>query len=81
MVEPQVAQQVAPAFINWSINVYDLILLSVSAVLLYGRLVKIETQIQPIVEWWNQMLAAERLGRRWTADGSIVPSHGAGKRR
>lgn len=72
MIEPQMAQQAvqAPQFINWSINVYDLIVLIVAAVVLYGRMVKIETQIAPIVEWWNMMVAAEhQIGRRWS-DGA-----------
>lgn len=67
---PQLAQQSGPAFINWSINFYDLILLGASAALIYGRLVKIETEIKPIVEWWNQMVQAEhQIGRRWS-DGT-----------
>lgn len=74
MVDPQVAQA-APTFINWSVNVYDLILLGTSAGLIYGRLVKIETEIKPIVTWWNQMVQAEhQIGRRW----SDAPPHGRG---
>lgn len=67
MIDPTTVQQAAPSFINWSINVYDLLLVGACAALLYGRLVTIEAQIKPIVTWWNQMMMAEhQLGRRWT---------------
>lgn len=56
--------------VNWSINVYDLALLGGCAAVLYARLVKIETQISPIVAWWNKLrtIEHERIGRRWTDD-------------
>lgn len=67
MVFAQAVQQSAPTFVNWSINVYDLILLGASAALIYGRLVRIETEIAPIVRWWNQMVEQEhQIGRRWS---------------
>lgn len=60
-------QQAAP-FVNWSVNVIDLLSIGGCAALLYGRLVKLETQIGPIVQWWNKLRSEEHIGRRWTDD-------------
>lgn len=41
-----------PVF-NWQINVADLVAVIGAGMLLYGRLVKLETKIDPIWRWWN----------------------------
>lgn len=57
MVDPAAATAaaavVAEPMINWSINVWDLLMIGVAAVVLYSRLTTLETKIGPLWEWWN----------------------------
>lgn len=39
--------------VNWQINVPDLIAILGAGAVVYGRLISLETKIQPIWEWWN----------------------------
>lgn len=39
--------------INWQINVYDLLAIIGAALLLYGRLVKLETKVDPL---WDEFV-------------------------
>lgn len=45
-------------FVNYTINVWDLLLIVVAAGAIYGRLIALETKVTPLWEWWNA--AAER---------------------
>lgn len=46
---------------NWQINVADILVIVGAALLLYGRVVAIETKIKPIWEWWisTRQIAAD----------------------
>ena len=39
--------------LNWQINVMDIVAVVGAAMLLYGRIVSLETKIEPIWKWWN----------------------------
>lgn len=38
--------------INWQINVYDLLAIIGAALVLYGRIVTLETKMGPVWEWF-----------------------------
>lgn len=81
----QAVQQAQPV-ISWQINIVDLMAVGVSAGALYARLVKVEVEIRPIVNWWNKVLEVQHeLGRRWTdhVESPIPdpPKHGNGRHR
>lgn len=54
-MDPVISQAIAaaPPFVNWQINVWDLVLIGATAVVLYSRLTTLETKITPIWAWWN----------------------------
>jgi hypothetical protein len=39
--------------VNWQINLPDIIAILGAGLVLYGRLISLETKIQPIWDWWN----------------------------
>ena len=47
---------------NWTVNVWDLILIGIGGVILYARLVAAETKLDPLWKWWNDH-AAESIKR------------------
>lgn len=54
-MSPEVQQVVAPAFINWQLNFWDLLMIAAAAAVLYSRLTRLETQMAPIWAWWNAL--------------------------
>lgn len=57
MVDPIVAA--APSFINWTLNVWDILMIAACAALLYSRLTTLETKIEPLWVWWNDLKAGK----------------------
>lgn len=50
--------------INWQINAYDLLAIIGAALLLYGRIVAIETKLAPMWEAWVSAKRQQGQGGR-----------------
>lgn len=45
---------------NWTVNVWDLVLLLLGGALIYARLVAVETKLDPVWKWWNDQHSLRR---------------------
>lgn len=41
---------------NWQINIAEILVVVAAAFVLYGRIVKLETKLEPLWCWWTRQL-------------------------
>lgn len=49
---------------NWTVNFWDLVLLLLGGVVLYARLVAVETKLDPVWKWWSRAHSLKPTQRR-----------------